>query len=31
MPRYYLNMREGGEIARDDEGMELRTLEAIQE
>jgi hypothetical protein len=31
MPRYYFDMREGDEIAPDEEGMELRTLEAVQE
>jgi hypothetical protein len=31
MPRYYFDMREGDEIAPDEEGMELRTLEAMQE
>jgi hypothetical protein len=31
MPRYYFDMREGDEIARDEEGMELETLEEVQE
>jgi hypothetical protein len=31
MPRYYFDMREGDEIAPDEEGMELRTLQAVQE
>jgi hypothetical protein len=31
MPRYYFDMREGDEIAPDEEGMELRTIEAVQE
>jgi hypothetical protein len=31
MPRYYFDMREGDEIAPDDEGMELHTIEAVQE
>jgi hypothetical protein len=31
MPRYYFDMREGDEIAPDEEGMELHTIEAVQE
>jgi hypothetical protein len=31
MPRYYFDMREGDEIAPDEEGTELRTMEAVQE
>jgi hypothetical protein len=31
MPRYYFDMREGDEIAPDEEGMELDTLEEVQE
>jgi hypothetical protein len=31
MPRYYFDMREGDEIASDEEGMELDTLEEVQE
>ncbi len=31
MPRYYFDMREGEETALDEEGMELRTMEAVQE
>lgn len=31
MPRYFFDMREGKEIALDEEGMELRTIEAVQE
>nr|WP_247786983.1 hypothetical protein [Bradyrhizobium sp. 170] len=31
MPRYYFDMREGGEIAPDEEGMELHTIQAVQE
>jgi hypothetical protein len=30
MHRYYFDMREGDEIAPDEEGMELRTIEAVQ-
>ena len=31
MPRYYFDMREGDEIAPDEEGMELSTMEAVEE
>ena len=31
MARYYFDMREGDQIAPDEEGMELRTMEAVQE
>ena len=31
MPRYYFDMREGDDIAPDEEGMELRTTQAVQE
>jgi hypothetical protein len=31
MMRYFFDMREGDEIAPDEEGMELRTMEAVQE
>ena len=31
MPRYYFDMREGDDIAPDEEGMDLRTIEAVQE
>jgi len=31
MPRYYFDMREGDEIAPDEEGMELNTMQAVQE
>jgi hypothetical protein len=31
MSRYYFDMREGDEIAPDEEGMDLRTIEAVQE
>jgi hypothetical protein len=31
MPRYYFDMREGDEIATDDEGLELDSLQAVQE
>jgi hypothetical protein len=31
MSLYYFDMREGDSIARDEEGLELSTLEAVQE
>ena len=31
MPRYYFDMRVGDDIAPDEEGMELRTPQAVQE
>jgi hypothetical protein len=31
MPRFYFDLREGDEIAPDEEGMEFRTIEAVQE
>jgi hypothetical protein len=31
MPRYYFDMREDGELAVDDDGMELRDIVAVQE
>lgn len=31
MPRYYFDMREGSEIAPDEDGLELSTIEAVQE
>jgi hypothetical protein len=31
MKRYFFDMREGDEIAPDEEGMELSTIEAVQE
>ena len=31
MPRYYFDMREGDEVAPDEEGMELSTMEAVEE
>lgn len=30
MPRYYFDLREGDELAIDDEGLELSTIEAVQ-
>ena len=30
MARYYFDMREGDQIAPDEEGMELRTMEACK-
>jgi hypothetical protein len=31
MPRYYFDIREGDELAPDEEGMELSSLQAVQE
>jgi hypothetical protein len=31
MPRYYFDMRDEGEIAADEEGLELATIECVQE
>ena len=31
MPRYYFDLRDGDELAADDEGMELSSLERVQE
>jgi hypothetical protein len=31
MPRYYFDLRENGKVAVDDDGMELRDIEAVQE
>ena len=31
MPRYYFDMREGDDIVPDDEGLELDSVEAVQE
>lgn len=31
MPRYYFDIREGAEIFPDEEGLELATLQAVQE
>ncbi|MCK1518343.1 hypothetical protein IVB22_38860 [Bradyrhizobium sp. 190] len=31
MKRYYFDLRKGDDIAPDDEGMELATIEAVQE
>lgn len=31
MPRYYFDLREGGEFVPDDEGMELSSMHAVQE
>jgi hypothetical protein len=31
MPRYYFDIREGDEFFPDEEGIELRTLQAVQE
>jgi hypothetical protein len=30
MPRYYFDLREDGELAVDEEGLELPTLQAVQ-
>jgi hypothetical protein len=30
MPRYYFDLREDGELAVDEEGVELPTLQAVQ-
>ena len=31
MPRYYFDLRDGEELVADEEGMELRDIEAVQE
>jgi|GraSoiStandDraft_16_1057320.scaffolds.fasta_scaffold1654528_2 hypothetical protein len=31
MPKFYINFRHGGEVAEDDEGIELQTLEEARE
>jgi hypothetical protein len=31
MPQYYFDLRQDGEASRDDEGMELRDFQAVQE
>ena len=31
MPRYYFDIREGDDLAPDEEGMELSSLRAVQE
>ena len=31
MPRYYFDMRDGGGLFRDEEGVELVTMKAVQQ
>jgi len=31
MPRYYFDLRDGDDVTADQEGMELRDIEAVQE
>ena len=31
MPRYYFDIREGNDFAPDDEGLELSSIQAVQE
>lgn len=31
MPRYYFDIREGDDLAPDDEGLELSSMQAVQE
>ena len=31
MPRYYFDLQDGGELAADEEGMELRDMNSVQE
>ncbi|WP_439399397.1 DUF6894 family protein [Bradyrhizobium sp. PMVTL-01] len=30
MPRYYFHLRKGNQVAHDEEGMDLREMEAVQ-